>query len=124
MATTDQTITDDLLDRVLPLDAGGRWPEPRALWQRDVFHLHDRTPVDVDSLDARGARDLLVLLAGLAPVLHARAAIDERLTTCSGLRTAMATAGVPTVGDTDPDLWLESTLLVRVLRTRAAGASP
>ena len=40
---------------------------------------------------------------------------------CSGLRRAMAHAGVPSLEQTDPAVWLASTVLVRELRRLAEG---
>ena len=117
MALSDATVGDGLLDVLLPLD--GRFPEPRALDQDVVFFLHDRTRVDVAGLDAGDAGRLLALLRGLAPGLHARACADEALTMSTGLRRALAHAGVPLVAQTDPLVWLGSTLLVRAVARRA-----
>lgn len=48
-AVADEQVEDGALDLLVPgLD--GRWPEPRALWQDEVFFLRDRTRVDVASL--------------------------------------------------------------------------
>ena len=45
MAVEDALVKDEVLDAAVPLD--GRWPEPRLLWQTGVFHLRDRTCVDL-----------------------------------------------------------------------------
>lgn len=121
LALSDATVGDDLLGALLPLD--GRWPEPRALDQDAVFFLADRTRVDVAGLDAEDAVRLLGHLRDLAPALHGRACADEALTVSSGLRRAMAHAGVALVSETDPLVWLEASVLVRALRRLGAGAA-
>lgn len=118
VALTDMRMPPDMLDEALPLD--GRWPEPRVLWQDEVFFLPDRSRLDVRALDPGDAAELLEALVESALGWHAAAARDERLTTSSGLRRALAAVGVPLVEDLDPLVWLESTALVRTLRARAA----
>lgn len=113
-AITDEQVKDTALDLLVP-DLDGRWPEPRALWQDEVFFLRDRTRIDVAALAPVDAGWLLSVLEELGPALHAAAARDEALTTSSGLRRAMAAAGVPAVADLDPLEWLAGTVLVRRL---------
>jgi hypothetical protein len=113
----DAAVKDNSLDLLVP-DLSDRWPEPRLLWQHDVWFLRHRTRVPIDDLDADGARWLLDAVYDIAEGLHAVAARDEELTTSTGLRRAMAHAGVPLVSEIEPDVWLESTTLVRVLRDK------
>ena len=116
-ALSDATVGEDVLGLVL-VAYDGRWPEPRALWQDEAFWLPDRTRLDLAALSGDGVRALVALLVGAAAGLHAVAVRDEDLTASSGLRRAMAHAGVPTIAEVDPLVWLESTLLVRSLRAR------
>lgn len=120
VAVQDAQVPDGALDLLVPrLD--GRWPEPRLLWQTDVWHMRHRTTIDVASMGPTEARWLLGVVEGLAVALHEVAARDEVLTTSSGLRRALDAAGVPMIADLDPYVWLESTDLVRSLRARLAG---
>lgn len=93
-----------------------RWPEPRAFDQDDVFFLPDREQLDVHGLSPADRADLLAFLQATADDLWQAAVRDERLTTSSGLRRALAAAGIPTVEQTPPAEWLEATVLVRRLR--------
>lgn len=117
-AVQDAEVPDHALDLMVPrLDA--RWPEPRLLWQTEVWHMRHRTTVDVRSMGPGEARWLLGVLEGLAVRLHAVAAHDEVLTTSSGLRRTYAAVGVEMIACLNPHVWLEATLLVRELRDRA-----
>lgn len=111
----DARIDADVLDALIPLP--GRWPDPRVLTEQDErFWLRDGEEIAVADLGPAEVEWLLRWLADLVPVLHARAAADEALTTSTGLRRALAAAGVPLVAETDPLAWLESTRLVRALQ--------
>lgn len=131
IAVQDAPVKEDSLDLLVP-ELSDRWPEPRLLWQRDVWFSRHRTRVPLHNLDADAARRLLATIEGMAERLHGAAARDESLTASSGLRRAMAHAGVPLIGDLEPSVWLESTLLVRSLRAvansdgsgRATGPGP
>lgn len=113
LAVEDALVKDDVLDAVVPLD--GRWPEPRLLWQTDVFHLRDRTCLDLARACEGELEWVLEHLRDDAGMWHAAAARDEERTTSSAARWAMRETGVATVEETDPGVWLESTLLVRWL---------
>ena len=117
LALEDAPVKPGSLDRLVP-DLSDRWPEPRLLSQREWWFQHDRGRVPLDDLNEDGARRLLDEIADLARDLHRVAARDEALTTSSGTRWAMASAGVPTIAKLDPRAWLESTVLVRALRDR------
>lgn len=119
LAMEDSPVKPGSLDLLVP-GLHDRWPEPRLLNQRELWFQQNRIPVAVDTLDAEGARRLLRVIVGLAEDLHRVAARDEALTTSSGIRWALASAGVPMVEDLDPLSWLESTLLVRHLRDTCA----
>ena len=117
LALEDAPVKAGSLDLLVP-HLSDRSPEPRLLGPRDVWFQRDRTPVPLDDLDEDGARRLLDEIEDLAGDLHQVAARDEALTTSSGTRRAMASAGVPTIVELDPRAWLESTVLVRALRDR------
>ena len=119
MAVQDAVATDDALDALVP-GLCHRWPEPRLLWQDEVWWTRDRVCLDLDYASPDDARWLLDAIEDLAPVLHRAAARDEDALTSTGLRTALAAVGVPLTADLDPDAWLESTVLVRTLRRIAA----
>lgn len=121
MCLDDQLVTDEALDRMIGL--GARWPEPRALDQVGVFHLEDRTAVEVPFLDDRNVEDLLRLLVLLAADLHEVASCDDESTTSSALEWALDETGVLPVHALEPLVWLESTVLVRHLRQRQGAAS-
>ena len=118
MAVEDALVKDEVLDVVMPLD--GRWPEPRLLWQTEVFHLRDRTTVDLTAPCAGELEWLLEHLRDNVSLWHAAASRDEERTTSSAARWALWETGVATIGATDPTVWLESTLLVRWL-ARSSG---
>lgn len=120
VAVQDAQVKEDSLELLVP-DLSARWPEPRLLWQTEVWFTRHRTRVPLDGLDADGARRLLATIEAMAERLHAVAALDESLTASSGLRRAMAHLGVPLVADLAASAWLESTLLVRSLRAVVAG---
>lgn len=117
LALEDAPVKEGSLDLLVP-DLFDRWPEPRLLGQREVWFLRDRTRVALDNLDEDGVRRILGEIGDVAGDLHRVAARDEALTTSSGARWAMASAGVPTIEGLDPHAWLESTVLVRALRDR------
>ncbi|GAC1439363.1 MAG: hypothetical protein NVSMB55_00580 [Mycobacteriales bacterium] len=117
VSLNDQVLTEEALDRAVPLD--GRWPEPRILRQAEVFYFPDRSWVQIPDLDGQEADVLLETLLGDASAFHAAAVRDEALTTPSGLRRALKAAGVPATADVDPVVWLDGTVLVRSLRRRA-----
>jgi len=119
MRLDDQLVTDEALDAVVGL--GARWPEPRALDQTRVFHLDDRGALSLRLLDDGGVADLLRLLELHADALHEVACCDDEATTSSAMEWALDELGVPPVHALDPRVWLESTELVRWLRSRAAG---
>ena len=113
----DALVTEQAMYLVVGL--GQRWPEPRALHQTETFFMEDRTEIDLEHLDADLARDLLDLLTIYADPLHDAAVRDEQATTSSAVGWLMEGLGVPPVAAHDPLVWLESTELVRWLRTRA-----
>jgi hypothetical protein len=119
VAVQDAQVPDGALDLLVP-DLSGRWPEPRLLWQTDVWHLRHRTAVDLTSMGPREARWLLGVVKDLAVRLHAVAAHDEAVTTSSGLRRMLHAAGIPMIASLEAHVWLESTLLVRSLRATVA----
>lgn len=119
MAVQDAQVPGHALDLLAP-GLCHRWPEPRVLWQDAVWWARDRVELDLDYAAADDARWLLGELHG-ALTLHGAAARDEELTTSTGLRRALDAAGIPMIGDHDPAVWLESTVLVRALRRIAAG---
>ncbi len=49
---TSGTVKDDSLDLLVP-NLSDRWPEPRLLWQRDVWFMRHRTRGGV-GLDRKG----------------------------------------------------------------------
>jgi len=95
-----------------------RWPEPRVLWQDEVWWTRDRCRLDIEYASQDDLRWLLGQVRALAPELHAVAARDEDLMTSSGLRRTLAAAGIRMIRDTDPMAWAGSTVLVRSLRAR------
>lgn len=113
----DALLTGQALDAVVGL--GQRWPEPLALHQTERFFLEDRTEIRTEHLDADLARDLLDLLTIYADPLHETACRDEQATTSSAVRWLLDGLGVPPVAAHEPEVWLESTELVRWLRARA-----
>lgn len=115
MCLDDALLPAVMLDR-LGLD--GRWPEPRALDQADVFFLHDRTRVDVADLGQAECCWLLELLLRLVVPLHEQAACDDESTTSSALEWALDELGVLPVHALGPAVWLASTELARALRVR------
>ena len=117
MRLDDELVSHEALDAVVGL--GARWPEPRALDQTATFHLDDRSVLSLRLLDEAGARDLLALLLGLADGLHEVACCDDEATTCSAMEWALDELRVPPVHAFAPEVWLESTELVRWLRARA-----
>lgn len=118
MSMDDQIVTDEALDAVVGL--GARWPEPRALDQTRVFHLDDRSALSLRLLDPDDAARLLRLLVLHADALHEVASCDDQATAISALEWAFDEAGVPPVHAFTPRVWLESTEMVRWLRTRAS----
>ena len=112
----DAVLSEQTLDVVVGL--GQRWPEPRALHQTVTFFLEDRTEIDLEQLDADLTGDLLDLLNIYAGPLHGTAVRDEHATTSSAVRFVLDGLGVPPLTQYDPTVWLESTELVRWLRTR------
>lgn len=122
MAVEDALVTDEVLDAVVPLD--GRWAEPRLLWQTNVFHLRDRTVVDLARPVQGELERLLEHLRDAAVTWHAAASRDEERTTCSAARWAMREVVVPLVADSDPVAWPERTLLVRWLASHTGEGVP
>lgn len=120
MQVQDAQVNDEILHLLIPLR--GRWPDPRVLTeQSDLFWLPDGEVIEIAHLDPPEVLWLLGWLTGdLLHRLHRRARQDEQLTTSTALRRAMKAAGVPLVAETDPLVWLESTRLVRALRSRQA----
>lgn len=116
LAVDDAVLTDRALERVVGL--GQRWPEPRALHQTDVFYMEDRTPLDLHLFDAGHATELLRLLVLMVDELHHAAWRDEQATQSSALRWLLDGLDVPPIAAHDPVVWLESTVLVRWLRSR------
>lgn len=114
----DALLTEQAMDVVVGL--GQRWPEPRALHQTATFFLEDRTEIELRHLDADLARDLLDLLHIYAGPLHETACRDEDATMSSAVRFVLDGLGVPPVAAHDPEVWLESTELVRWLRAMTA----
>lgn len=113
----------DVLDDLVPLH--GRWPDPRVLTEQDEkFWLYDGEEIEVAGMSAAEVEWLLAWLVQLAPALHRRAVLDEDLTTSTGVRRALRSAGVPLVAETAPLVWLESTRLVRRLRSMSAASGP
>ena len=118
--TRPMCLDDALLPAVARdrLGLDGRWPEPRALDQADVFFLLDRTRVDVADLGQVECCWLLELLFRLVVPLHEQAACDDESTTSSALEWALDELGVLPVHAFGPAVWLESIGLVRALRVR------
>lgn|GEM_PF-4842544 len=114
LAFDDALVDPDRLDLVLPLD--GRWPEPRLLEQTGVFYLRDRTRLHPRAFDPETAAWLLDDLHVDLPDWHAAAAFHEETTASSVTRDALAALGVLSVRVTDPQAWLESTVLFRFLK--------
>ena len=118
LSFADALLTEQAMEAVVGL--GQRWPEPRALHQTETFFLDDRTEIELEHLDADLARDLLDLLVIYAGPLHETAVRDEQAITSSAVRWLLDGLGVPPVAAHDPLVWLESTEMVRWLRSRAA----
>lgn len=115
VAVQDAPAADTALDLLAP-GLHQRWPEPRVLWQDHVWWTRDRVELHLDAATADEARWLLGVVLGMAPALHAAAARDEDAVTSTGLRRALASAGVLMISELDPGVWIESTVLVRALR--------
>lgn len=84
-----------------------------------MFHLDDRSALSLRLLDDEGVADLLRLVELQADALHEVACCDDEATTCSAMEWALDELRVPPVHAFAPEVWLESTELVRWLRARA-----
>lgn len=110
----DAPIPPAALGLHVPLTA--RWPEPRLLHQTEMWFEPDGHPLWLRFADPSRLAVVLLTILRLAPVLHRRAADDERLATSSAMRRSLAHLGVPGIDELDPAVWIESTELVRWLR--------
>ena len=119
-ALEDALLPTEDLDRAVPV--GGRFYDPRLLWQTDVFWVHQRTRLDLAHLNDDGAAELLDWLRRHTVLLHREAVRDEESGTSTALRWALDEVGVTPTVDVDPWEWLEATPLVRWLAARAGGA--
>ena len=120
-ALEDALLPPEDLDRAVPI--GGRFYDPRLLWQTETFWVHQRTRLDLAGLSDDGAAELLDWLRRHTVLLHREAVRDDESGTSTALRCALGEVGVTPTVDVDPWEWLESTPLVRWLVTRlAAGA--
>lgn len=117
-ALEDAVVPADALDVAVPL--GGRFYDPRLLWQTDVFWIHQRTRLDLTSLTEDQAVELLGWLRRHTVLLHREAVRDEDTGTSTAVRWALAQVGVPAIADLDPWEWLEATPLLRWLSARGS----
>lgn len=115
LAFEDWLVDPDVLERVVPLS--GRWPEPRLLDQTGVWFSLDRRRIDLDAIDAGERAGLLDALRLHAREWHAAAVVHEAQVTSTALRWMYGHCGVLSAERLGPLAWLETTPLVRWLRT-------
>lgn len=120
-ALGDALLPSEDLDRAVP--PGGRFYDPRLLWQTDVFWLHQRTRLELAHLSDDGAAELLDWLRRHTVLLHREAVRDEETGTSTALRWALDEVGVTPTVDVGPWEWQEATPLLRWLAAQAGGAA-
>ena len=103
-------------------DLWKRWPEPRVFDQAQVWIEDDLATFRLDDLYPEVLRLLLAYLYGNVELWHRAAAADELARLSSATGWAYRNAGVPLIGNVDPVSWLESTVLVRRIRSLLAAA--
>lgn len=105
-------------------DLTTRWPEPRLLYQTEVWVAQDRRRYQVEDLDGFDAEVVLRILFDHAAEWHEQAMRDEQLTLSSAMAWALLNLGVGFVHDFHPMVWLASTDLVRALQARVDDRRP